>query len=111
MIDSLVVPIVLVSRASHGAPMMQWLHQMLLDLPEYQALADTLFARHIHGPRNFIVDAGTRGRLVEMATVMRQLGLEINWVPVPERCHLLLQPSILAPLRWGACGRRPLLGL
>ena len=94
MIDSLVVPIVLVSRASHGAPMMQWLHQMLLDLPEYQALADKLFARHIHGPRNFIVDAGTRGRLVEMATVMRQLGLEINWVPVPERCHLLLQAAV-----------------
>ena len=94
IIDSLVVPIIMISRASHGSPMMQWMHEVLLSLPEYQALEGRLYAMQTYGPRNFIVDAGSRGRLVEMASVMRQLGLELSWVSVPDRCHHLLRAAV-----------------
>ena len=94
LIDSLCVPIIMTSRASHGSPMMQWLHNLLLDLPEFVALADSLYAGQWYGPRNFITDAGTRGRLQEMETVMRQMGMEPEWMHVPERCYRILHEAV-----------------
>ena len=95
LVDSLAVPIIMTSRASNGSRMMQWLHNLLLDLPEFQALGDSLYAGHWHGPRNFFTDCGTRGRLKEMATVMRQLGMEPEWMDVPQRCLRILHEAVL----------------
>ena len=94
IIDSLVVPMIMASRAGHGSPMMQWMHKTLQSLPEFIALQDHLLVSHTHGPRNFVVDAGTRGRVDEMITVMRQLNLEPDWMHVPERCYRLLREGV-----------------
>tara|TARA_B110001450_G_scaffold154698_1_gene144299 strand:+ start:611 stop:10615 length:10005 start_codon:yes stop_codon:yes gene_type:complete len=90
IIDSLAVPIIITTRASSQSKVSQWLHVELLKLDEYIAVADFLCAGHLYGPRNMIMDAGSRGRIKEMDALMRHLGMEPIEVSVTAKCEDLL---------------------
>jgi len=85
MLDALVVPIILASRASHASRIMQFLHLFFLSMPEIVCNGLHTFVGHIFGPHNGVTDAGSRGRLREMDEIMRHLGLDPIHLTVPER--------------------------
>ena len=93
MLDALVVPSVLASRAG-GSRMMQWMHRELLSLPEFARFEHSLYAAQVYGPRNAIVDAGSRGRILEMEQIMRHMGMEPSYVEIPERAYSLLDRAV-----------------
>ena len=81
--DALVVPIVVVSKASSKSLMMQFAHQFLLSMPEFARREHSLYAEQTYGPRNVVTDAGSRGRVKELREIMQHMGLRPEEVPLP----------------------------
>ena len=74
IMDALVVPIILASRARDASPMMQFFHQKFLALPIVVDLGQLLMAGQTYGGRNVVTDAGSRGREQELIDLLRHMG-------------------------------------
>ena len=94
VLDALVVPIIMVSKASSKSPMMQWMHALLLSLPEFARHERHLFAGQTYGPRNVITDAGSRGRVAELESIMLHFGMTPLRVQVPARVFDMLDRAV-----------------
>jgi hypothetical protein len=96
VLDALVVPIVMASKASDKSPMMQWMHALLLGLPEFARHEHHLFAGQTYGPRNLITDAGSRGRQAELEDILRHFGLQPQDVScqLPPRIFDMLDSAV-----------------
>ena len=55
VLDALVVPVILASKASAQSPMMQWMHAYLLNMPEFVRREHAIYAAQIYGPRLTLV--------------------------------------------------------
>ena len=88
VLDALVVPIVIAGKAS--SPLMRYLHEYLVSMPEYARVARTLLVSQEYGPYNPIADAGSRGKGAALESLMRHMGLNAKYVKVPQRAVTLL---------------------
>ena len=94
VLDALVVPVILASRA-HDSPVMQYMHEQFVQLPEITAHGFELSAAHERGLGNIITDAGSRGKIQVLQDVMRNLGLKPTEVQAPaERVAQLLDGAL-----------------
>ena len=84
VLDALVVPVILASRA-HDSPVMQYMHEQFVNLPEITTHGFELSAAHERGLGNIITDAGSRGKIQVLHDVMRNLGLKPTEVQVPAK--------------------------
>ena len=101
VLDALVVPIIVAGRAS--SPLMRFMHEYLVSMPEYALVADTLLVAQEYGPYNPIADAGSRGKAEELDSLMAHMGLVPNRVTVPLRAHDMLDEAARI---WGSMGER-----
>ena len=91
VLDALVVPTVIAGKAS--SPLMRFLHDFLVTMPEYARVAHTLLVSHEYGPYNPIADAGSRGKGAALESLMKHMGLHADYVTVPERATTLLDDA------------------
>ena len=101
VLDALVVPIIVAGKAS--SPLMRFMHEYLVSMPEYALVADTLLVAQEYGPYNPIADAGSRGKAEELDSLMAHMGLVPNRVTVPLRAHDMLDEAARI---WGSMGER-----
>ena len=97
VLDALVVPTVIAGKAS--SPLMRFLHHALVSLPEYKLVASTLQVSHEYGPYNPIADAGSRGKGEALESLMKHMGLNAEYVDVPQRAISLLDQASAVWLR------------
>jgi len=91
VLDALVVPTVIAGKAS--SPLMRYLHEYLVSMPEYARVARTLLVSQEYGPYNPIADAGSRGKGAALESLMRHMGLNAKYVKVPQRAVTLLDDA------------------
>ena len=92
VVDALVVPTILSGKAS--SRLMRYMHEQLVELPEYQQLAPNMVTRQLYGPMNEVVDAGSRGRVLEMESILRHLGHEPEHVKLPQRVYNIIDDVV-----------------
>ena len=91
VLDALVVPTVIAGKAS--SPLMRYLHEYLVAMPEYQLVADTLLVSQEYGPYNPIADAGSRGKGAALESLMEHMGLRADYIDAPPRAIELLDDA------------------
>ena len=91
VLDALVVPTVVAGKAS--SPLMRFLHEYLVSMPEYARVAHTLLVSHEYGPYNPIADAGSRGKGAALESLMKHMGLHADYITVPQRATTLLDDA------------------
>ena len=65
------------------APIMQFIHKELEDLPEFQQLAPSVHLAHLFGPANAFSDPLSRGKWDTFAQLCRQLRVQPVLMPIP----------------------------
>lgn len=91
VLDALVVPTVIAGKAS--SPLMRYLHEYLVALPEYALVSDTLLVAQEYGPYNPIADAGSRGKGAALESLMGHMGLRASYHEPPPRAVALLDSA------------------
>ena len=91
-VDALVVPFVL--TGSTDSPLLQFLHEELLSLPAYKAIAPKLSCLHEYGDFNIVCDKGSRNEIEQMEDVLRHLGLNPQYVDVPPPVLTILDRAV-----------------
>ena len=91
VMDALVVPIILASKA--GTPLMQFFHRKFLELPIVSKLKTLLGGEHTFGARNVVADAGSRGREAELRELLYHFGLEATKLYPPQAAFEMLDEA------------------
>ena len=101
MLDALVVPTVMGGKAK--SPIMRWLSLRFVQL--VQNLELDVVCGHEFGPFNPICDAGSRGKVDDMEAIMRNLGLELEYVDLPDAAIGLMNQTLDEWLRLSEADR------
>jgi hypothetical protein len=72
-----------IAAAAARAPCMQTIHALILELPEYVAMAPQLVCGHCFGEGNPCADLPSRGRFEELESLCNALGTTQERLPVP----------------------------
>ena len=80
-------------RTSARSDMMQILHLLLLDTPEFQQVQHVLSIEHIWGEANFLSDAASRGNLPLLHLMCSQLGVSPQRLELPSSALCLVRTA------------------
>ena len=103
--DSLNATMDLTEKAKKS-PIMQYIHEKMLQRPEYQKLKDVLQAGHIWGEGNSITDDLSRGDLQLAMDTCTMLGVKPKELPVPSTFTQLVNNCVEKAISLGASKRQ-----
>jgi site-specific DNA-cytosine methylase len=99
--DSLVSTMVLIGKpgavalkSTAKSPLMQYVHQLLVDLPQYRRLQEVTVAGHEWGEGNILSDAGSRGREDKLLALCELLSIKARKVEIPEEVTHTLERAV-----------------
>jgi hypothetical protein len=99
--DSLVSTMILTGKpgaislkSTAKSPLMQYIHQTLTGLPQYQRLQEAVIAGHEWGEGNILSDAGSRGREDKLLALCELLNIKGRRVEIPAEVTHVLERAV-----------------